>query len=45
MKNKTDKEFIHVFQDLYGHLTTRGLKPNYIKLENDALPSFQDLPK
>ena len=27
-KNRTGKEFIHVFQDLHGHLNTRILKPN-----------------
>ena len=38
MKNRMDKEFIRVFQDIYGHLTTRGLNPNYMQLDNDASP-------
>ena len=28
MKNRTEKEFIRVFQYLHGNLTTRFLKPN-----------------
>ena len=38
MNNRTDKEFIHVFQYLHVHLTTRVLKPNYIQLDNEAYP-------
>ena len=30
MKNRTDKYFTRFFQDLYVHLTTRVLKPNYM---------------
>ena len=30
MKNSIDKEFIRVFQDLHGHLTTRSLNSNYM---------------
>ena len=45
MKNRTDKEFICVFQDLHGHLNTRGLKPNYMRLDNEASPTFQTLLK
>ena len=45
MKSITDKEFICVFQDLHGHLTTRGLQPNYIQLDNESSPTFQDLMK
>ena len=45
MKNMTDKELIHVFQDLHGHLTTIGLKHNYMRLDNEVLPAFQDLLK
>ena len=45
MNNRKDKEFTRVFQDLHGHLTTRGLKPNYMVLDNEALPSFQALLK
>ena len=45
IKNRTDKEFIRVFQDIHGHLTTRGLKPNYMRLYNEALPAFQALIK
>ena len=36
MKNGTDKEFIGVFQYLHGNLTSRGLKPNYMRLDNEA---------
>ena len=45
MKNRTDKEFICVLRDLHGHRTTRGLKPNYMRFDNDALPSFLALLK
>ena len=45
MKARTDKEFIRVFQDLCMHLTTRGLNPNYMQLDNDALSESQDLLK
>ena len=45
MKSRTDKEFICVFQDLHGHLTTRGLNPNYMQLDNEASPAFQALLK
>ena len=38
MKNRTDKEFIRVFQDIHGHLTKRVLKPNYMRLDNEASP-------
>ena len=41
----TDKEIISVIQDLHGHLTTRFLKPNYMRLDNEASPAFQALPK
>ena len=45
MKNRTDKEFIRIFQDIHGHRTTRGLKPNYVRLDNEASPSLQYLLK
>ena len=45
MNNRKDKEFTRFFQDLYGHLTTRVLKPNYVVLDNEASPSFQALLK
>ena len=45
MKNMTDKEFIRVFQDINGHLPTRGLKPNHMQLDNEASPEFQVLLK
>ena len=44
-KNRTDKEFIRVFQDLHVHITKRGLKLKYMQLDNDASPSFQALLK
>ena len=40
MKNRMDKEFIRVFQDMHDHLTTRGLKHNHIKLDNKASSEF-----
>ena len=42
MKNRTEKEFIHVFQYLHGNLTARGLKPNYMGLYNEASPDFHE---
>ena len=45
MKISTDKEFIHVFQDLHGHLTTRVLKPKYMQLDNEASPELHYLLK
>ena len=45
MNNRTGKEFICVFQELHRHLTTRGLKPNYMKIYNDASSSLQALLK
>ena len=45
MKNRMDKEFIRVFQDLHGHLITSCLNPNYIILDNGASPAFQDIRK
>ena len=45
MKNRTEKYFICVFQYLHGHLTTRGIKPNYMLLDNEVSPSFQALLK
>ena len=34
MKNRTDKLFIRVLQDLHGNLNKRGLKPNYMKMRH-----------
>ena len=45
MKNKTDNDFICVFQDLHGHLTTMVLTSNYIRLGNEASPAFKALLK
>ena len=45
MKNRRDKEFVRVFHDLHGHLTARGLKPNCMQFDNEALPEFQTLMK
>ena len=41
MKSITDKEFLRVFQDIHKHLTTRGLKPSYLILDNKYLPSIR----
>ena len=41
MKLRSDREFIQVFTDLHEHLITRGLKPAYMRLENEASPAFQ----
>ena len=41
MKVKTEKKFIRFFKDLYEHLLTRGIKPEYMQLENEASPYFQ----
>ena len=45
MKSRTDKEFIFVFQNLHGHLITRGIKPNYMLFNIKAFPAFQNLLK
>ena len=45
MKNRTDKEFIRVFRYLHVNLTIRGLKSNYMQLDNEASPAFQALLK
>ena len=34
LKNRTDKLFIRVLQDLHGNLNKRGLKPNYMKMRH-----------
>ena len=41
MKSQADSEFIRVFTDLHEHLLTRGIKPAYMILENEASPAFQ----
>ena len=45
MNNRTDKYFIRVFQDLHKHLTTRGLKHNYMRLDNESYQEFKALLK
>ena len=45
MKSRAEKEFISIFQDLHVHLTTRGLKHNYMRLKNEASPASQCLLK
>ena len=41
MKEISDSESIQVFKDLHEHILTRGLKPEYMRLENEASPDFQ----
>ena len=41
----TNKGFLHVFQDLHENLTTQGLKPSYMLLENKLSPVFQSILK
>ena len=41
MKSRLDIEFIRVFTDLHEHLLTRGVKPAYMRLDNEASPAFQ----
>ena len=41
IKLRADSEFIRLFTDPHEHLLTRGLKPSYTKLENEASPAFQ----
>ena len=41
MKARTDKEFLRAFNDQHNHPTTRGIKPDYMQLENEASLDFQ----
>ena len=41
MKSQADSKFIRVFTDLYEHLLTRGLRPAYMRLDNEYSPTFQ----
>ena len=41
MKSRADSEFTRVVMDLHEHLLTRGIKPAYTRLENEASPAFQ----
>ena len=41
MKSRADSKFIRFFTDLHGHLLARGLKPEYMRLYNEASPDFQ----
>ena len=41
MKERSCSKFIRVFRDLHDHLLTRGLKPAYMRLDNEASHAFQ----
>ena len=41
MKSVEDSEFIRVYTDFHEHILARGLKPSYMKLDNEAYPHFQ----
>ena len=41
MKSIVYSKFIQVFADLYDRLLTRGIKPEYIRLDNESSPDFQ----
>ena len=41
MKEISDSEVIQVFRDLHDHLLTRRRNPAYMRLDNEASPSFQ----
>ena len=41
MKERSDSEFIRVLKDLHEPLPTRGTKPEYMILENEASTYFQ----
>ena len=41
MKAISDSELIWVFKDLYEHLLNMGIKPAYMKMDNEDPPAFQ----
>ena len=41
MEARTYRELIQVLKDLHEYCLTRGLKPAYMRLENEAPPDFQ----
>ena len=41
MKSRADSYFIRVFTELHKHLLTRGIKPAYTRLDNEASTEFQ----
>ena len=41
MKAISYSEFFLVFKDLHGHLLTRGLNPEYMRLNSEASTAFQ----
>ena len=41
MKARSDSKFIRVLKDLHEHLITKGIKPEYTRLENEAYFAFQ----
>ena len=45
MKAIIDKEFIQFLQDLHENLTTMGLKPTYLRLDNESSSALENLLK
>ena len=41
MKAIIDSDFIRVFKYIHDHLITKGIKPAYMILLNEASPTFQ----
>ena len=41
IKSRLYSDFIRVFTDLHYHLLTRWIKPAYMRLDNEASPTFQ----
>ena len=40
MKSRAEIKFIQVFTDLHENLLTRGIKPAYMRLENESSTAF-----
>ena len=41
LKAISESEFIRVFKDLHESLLTRGINPEYMRLDNETSPNFQ----
>ena len=41
MKEISDSEIIQFFKDLNDHLLAKRIKPEYMRLDNEASPVFQ----
>ena len=41
IRSQADSDFIRVFTDFNEHLLSRGLKPEFMRMENEASPAFQ----